>query len=72
MSDSDEDNSTSYTSDKIESKKEGESSINVMEIIFSQKEIEGSVPIANKPNPPLKEEEEEMVSKMIYPTLSPK
>ena len=71
-SDSDEDDSSSYTSDEIESMTKEESSIDVMGIIFSQKETEGSVAIVTKPNPPPKQEEEEMVSRMISPTLPPK
>ena len=55
MSDFDgDDNTTSYTSDETKSMTKGESSINVMGIIFSQKTMEGPMPIATKPNPPLK------------------
>ena len=70
--DFDEDDSSSYTSDEIESTMQEESSIDFMGIVFSQKEIEGSMPVATKLDPPPKEKEEEMVSKMISPTLPPK
>ena len=71
-SDSDEDDRSSYTSDEIESTTEEESSIGIMGLDFSQKEIQGSMPIATKLDPPPKEEEEEMASKMISLTLPPK
>ena len=72
MSDSNEDDSTLYTSEETKSTMEGEFSIDVMGIVFFQKAIEGSTPIATKIDPPPKEEEEEMISKMIFPTLPPK
>ena len=70
-SDSDEGDNSSYTSDKTKSTREEEFSIIVMGIVFSQKTIEGSMPIATKCDPPPKEEKEKMVSKMISPTLPP-
>ena len=65
-SDSDEDDNSSYTSDEIESTKEEESSIDVMGIVFSQNSTRGTMPVT-KPDPPPKEEEKEMISKMIAP-----